>query len=142
MKILKFFSLTIIGGFFLASCALLGAYALVQTVRDINNTLTAANNSITRIGQVLDEGKNIKRAAEDGRLLTTLAAKIPALVRDQVEQPVREEVGKLAANLRASSEGLSKMLSCEDMVGSKKAYNDVIRNYNDLVDFADRYSGG
>ena len=118
----------------------MGAYALIQTVRDINNTLDAANNSITRIGLVLDEGKQIKQAADDGRLLTTLAEKIPALVRNQVEQPVREEVGKLATNLKVTSTELTKKLLCDDIVGSKNAYANVIRSYNDLVDFANSYN--
>ena len=61
MRVLKFLSLSIIGGLFLESCALLGAYALIQTVRDINNMLNTANNSITRIGHTLDEGKEIKK---------------------------------------------------------------------------------
>ena len=70
--------------------------------------LDTANSSITRIGRVLDEGKEIEKAADDGNLLTALAEEIPALVRDQV--------------------------------GSKNAYANVIRSYNDLVDFANSYN--
>ena len=140
MRVLKLLSLSIIGGLFLESCALLAAYALIQTVRDINNMLDTANSSITRIGRILDEGKEIEKAADDGNLLTALAEEIPALVRDQVEQPIREEVGKLATNLKETSTALTKMLLCEDIVGSKNAYANVIRSYNDLVDFANSYN--
>ena len=123
----------LIAGLFLHSCAVYVAYGLYRTVRDINDTLGLVNNSIVKIRSVLDTGKDLKRAAEDGRLVGTLADKIPSLVLDEVALETREKIKTLSGNLKLSSVDFVQNAVAEELTGAKKAYNEMTGTYNEFT---------
>ena len=110
---------------FLQSCAVYAAYGLYRTVTDISATLTRIDNSIVRIQQVLDEGKNLKRAADDGTFISTLAEKIPSLIQNEVELVAKEKIEKLSSALSLSSLDFTKNALAEDLSGARKAYDEM-----------------
>jgi hypothetical protein len=109
------------------------AYGLYRTIRDINDILSLVNNSIVKICMVLEEGKELKRAAEDGKLISTLADKIPSLIQNEVIGATKEKIKMLSANLKISSLDFTKNAIAEDLAGAKKAYNDMAATYNEFT---------
>ncbi len=118
---------------FLQSCAVYVAYGLYRTITDINASLTLVDNSILRIQGILNEGKNLKRAAEDGKLISTLAEKIPSLIQNDVTLATREKIVKLSSDLKLSSDDFTKNATAEDLPGAKKAYNDMTTTYDSFT---------
>jgi hypothetical protein len=109
------------------------AYGLYRTLSDINDTLTLVNHSMTRIQMILNEGKELKRAAEDGRLVGTLAEKIPSLIQNEVVHETKEKIKTLSGNLKLSSEDFVQSAVAEELAGAKKAYNDMAGTYNEFT---------
>ncbi|TKB23260.1 hypothetical protein FCL47_23155 [Desulfopila sp. IMCC35006] len=118
----------------LQSCAVYVAYGLYRTVTDINATLTLVDKSITNIQGVLSEGKNLKRAAADGKLISTLAEKIPSLIQKDVALATKEKIVKLSGDLKFSSDDFTNKATAEDLPGAKKAYNDMTTTYGSFTD--------
>ncbi len=125
----------------LQSCAVYVAYGLYRTVTDINATLTLVDTSITNIQGVLKEGKNLKRTVADGKLISTLAEKIPSLIQKDVALATKEKIVRLSGDLKRSSDDFTNKATAEDLPGAKKAYNDMTIAYgsftglmNDLSD--------
>lgn len=124
----------------LQSCAVYVAYGLYRTISDINATLTLVDTSITRIQGVLNEGKNLKRAAEDGKLISTLAEKIPSLIQKDVALETKEKIVKLSGDLKSSSDDFTEKATAEDLPGAKKAYNDMTTTYDSFSGLMDELS--
>lgn len=121
---------------FLQGCAVYAAYGLYRTITDISATLTRIDNSIVRIQKVLDEGKNLKRAADDGTFISTLAEKIPSLIQNEVELVVKEKIENLSSALSLSSLDFTKNALAEDLSGARKAYDemsDIFAKFTDLM---------
>jgi hypothetical protein len=131
--LIKKWLILIIGGIFLHSCVVVMAYGLYRTIRDINDILSLVNNSIVKICMVLEEGKELKRAAEDGKLVGTLADKIPSLIQNEVIDATKEKIKMLSANLKIFSLDFTKNAIAEDLAGAKKAYNDMVGTYNEFT---------
>lgn len=119
---------------FFQGCAALVVYDLFQTVNDINRTLTQVDSSIARIQGILQEGKELKRAADDGRLITTLAEKIPTLIQKEVERRTQEKIETLALALKVSSIVFTASAQDEDLPGAEKAYGEMTETYNSFTD--------
>lgn len=120
-------------GLLLQGCFILAGYALIRTASDIISILNTVNNTMERIRVILDEGKEIKRASKEGRLIATLSKRIPNLIRDQVEKPVRREIEKFSGNLRAAALDLAVKSLAEDLIGANKAYNNMANVYNEFA---------
>ncbi|GAB6193657.1 hypothetical protein [Desulfocastanea catecholica] len=125
---------------FLHGCAVYVAYGLYRTVMDINQTLTLVDNSLIRIQGVLNEGKNLRRAAEDGKLISTLAEKIPSHIQDEVELVTKEKIATLSGALKLSSLDFTESAQEEDLPGATKAFNDMSATYNDFTDLMNELS--
>lgn len=118
---------------FLQSCAVYVAYGLYRTVTDINATLTLVDKSITNIQGVLNEGKNLKRAAADGKLISSLAEKMPSLIQKDVALATKEKIVKLSGELKLSSDSFTDKATAEDLPGAKKAYNEMTTTYSSFT---------
>jgi hypothetical protein len=116
--------------FLFQSCFFVAAYGVVNTVRDINNALSTIHDSMAKIKTVITEGENLNRAVEDGKMITTLAERIPAYIRDDVKPSAKEKIRTLSVDLKVSSVDLTENLKSEDLKGARKAYNDVSDTYN------------
>jgi hypothetical protein len=125
---------------FLHGCAVYVAYGLYRTVMDINETLTLVDSSLIRIQGILNEGKNLRRAAEDGKLISTLAEKIPSYIQDEVEIVTKEKITTLSDALKLSSLDFTESAKEEDLPGATKAFNDMSSTYNDFTDLMDDLS--
>jgi hypothetical protein len=125
----------------LQGCAALVVYDLYRTVSDINQTLTQVDSSIQRIQGVLKEGKELKRAADDGRLITTLAEKIPTLVQKEVERQTQKKIETLSLALKVSSIVFTTSAEKEDLPGAEKAYGEMTDTYNSFSDLMGELSG-
>lgn len=64
--------------------------------------------SVIRSSAILSEGEDLKRAAEDGQLISTLAEKIPALIVRQVEKKTRVKIETLSGDLRGQPSNWSR----------------------------------
>ncbi len=126
---------TAAAGLLLQGCFILAGYALIRTASDIISILNTVNDTMSRIRVILDEAKEIKRASEEGRLIATLCERIPSLVRDQVEKPVRQEIEKFSGDLRAAALDLAGKSLAEDLIGANKAYNNMVNVYNEFAAF-------
>jgi hypothetical protein len=82
---------------------------------------------------VLDEGKELRRASEDGRLVGTLAERIPSLIQNEVEQATREKIETLSGNLRLSAVAFTKNAAAEELTCAKKSYNEMAGTYNEFT---------
>jgi len=120
-------------GLLLQGCFILAGYALIRTASDIISILNRVNDTMERIRVILDEGKEIKRAQEEGRLIATLCERIPSLIRDQVEKPVRREIEKFSGDLRAAAFDLAGESLAEDLIGANKAYDNMVNVYNEFA---------
>jgi hypothetical protein len=140
MKSIYLRPLLLAGMLLLHGCAVYAVYCLYKTVTEINQTLTAVHSSITRIQGVLDEGENLNRAAEDGRLISTLAEKIPTLIHNEVEVATKEKITALSDDLQLSSLDFTKHAVAEDLLGAKKSYNEMSATYNKFTDLMDDLS--
>lgn len=134
MKVILKWPLLLIGLCLLHGCAVYAVYGLYQTVTEINQTLTLVNNSITKIHSVLDEGKDLNRAVEDGKLISTLAEKIPSLIQNEVELATKEKITTLSNGLKLSSLDFTKNAEAGDLLGAKKSYNTMTSIYNEFTD--------
>jgi hypothetical protein len=118
---------------FLQSCFLYAAYGIYRTIKDINGALTTVNSSMTKIQSVLKEGKDLKRAAADGQLISTLADKIPTLIQGKVEQATKDKINNLSGNLKAASLDFTKNAAAENLAGANQAYNNMATTYNQFT---------
>jgi len=124
----------------LNGCAVYAVYGLYRTVNDITQTLTQVDDSINRIQGILNEGKELKRAAEDGKLITTLAEKIPTLIQKEVERRTKEKIETLSLALKVSSIVFTKTALAEDLPGAKEAYGEMSDTYNEFTGLMDELS--
>ena len=134
MKTIQKYIILFVCALFLQSCFFYAAYGVYQTIRDINSALFMVNNAMNNIRTVLTEGKALKQAAEDGRLITSLAEKIPSLIQDQVERAVSDKINVLSGDLKLSSIDFTKNAVAEDLVAARRAYNDMADTYNRFAD--------
>jgi hypothetical protein len=126
--------LPLVGVFLLQSCFLYAVYGLYRTVQDINYVLTMVNTSLTRIRTVVNEGKDLNRAAKDGTLITSLAEKIPTLVQKEVSRAFNEKINLLSHDLKLSSLDFTRNAVAENLLGATKAYNDMAGTFNRFGD--------
>jgi hypothetical protein len=124
----------------LQSCFVYAAYGVYRTIRDINGALVMINSSLGNIRTVVSEGKELKRAAEDGRLIGSLAQKIPTLIQEQVEGKVKEEIHTLSGNLHASALDFARNAEVENLAEAKHAYNEMADTYNRFADLLSEMS--
>jgi hypothetical protein len=127
-------ALPIAGAIFLQSCFLYAVYGIYRTVQDINNVLTLVNSSLTRIQTVVNEGKDLKRAAKDGTLIASLAEKIPNLVQKEVNRAFNEKINGLSKDLKLSSLDFSRNAEAENLAGATKSFNDMANTFNRFGD--------
>jgi hypothetical protein len=120
--------------FFMQSCAVYAVYGVYRTIRDINTLLVTVNGSITNIRTILDEGKDLKRAAEDGKLISVLAEKIPTLIKNQVEKETKVKIDTLSGDLKGAALALVKGAAAENLNEAVGAYNTMVNTYNQLND--------
>ena len=130
MKSMNRFFALFMGVLLLQSCALYAAYGIYRTVKDINGTLTMVSSSITRIQGVIKEGKDLKRAAEDGKLIATLSEKIPSMIQKQVEQATKDKIQLFSGDLKTASLDLAKNAIKEDLTATTQSYNNMVNVYN------------
>lgn len=117
-------------GILFPSCALYAAYGVYHTVKDINSTLTTINQSMAKVKAVIKEGKDLNRAAEESKLIGTLAERIPAYIRNDVEAGTKEKIKILSGDLNLSAGDLTENLTTENHKGAVKAYNGMSDTYN------------
>ena len=134
MKLFQKYLIVLACALTLQSCFFYAAYGVYQTIRDINSALAAVNNTMTNIRTVLADGKDLKRAAEDGKLISSLAEKIPTLIQDQVERKVTDKINTLSGALKLSSLDFTKNAVAENLTGARHAYNDMADTYNRFAD--------
>jgi len=118
----------------LQSCIFYAAYGILRTIQDINMLLRTVHSSMTTIQTVLKEGTDLKRAAKDGRLISTLAEKIPGLIRGQVEKAVSDKIGLLSGDLKTSALNLTKHAVDENLKEAYQAYNEMADTYNKFTE--------
>jgi predicted PurR-regulated permease PerM len=126
--------------FFAHGCAVYAVYGVYKTVTEVNTALTQVDSSINRIQRVLSEGKELHRAAEDGKLITTLAEKIPTLIQNEVEHAAQEKIKTLSGALRVSSILFTKNAEEENLSGANKAFNDMTTTTNEFANFMNELS--
>ena len=124
----------------LHGCAVYMAYGLYRTIQDINQTLTLVDGSIGRIQMIVNEGKDLKRAAADGKLISTLAEKIPTLIQKEVELATKEKIETLSLALKLSSLAFTKNATEENLSGATKSYNEMAATYNKFTGLMDELS--
>ena len=140
MRSLHILILTVVLGLVLQGCFIFTGLALINTLRDINTTLNLVYTSIHTIRAILDEGKDIKRAAEEGTLVATLADRIPTLVRGMVEESVRQRIGILSLDLKGAALDLTAKSLAEDLTGARKACDNMTKIYDEFVALTDELS--
>jgi hypothetical protein len=134
MKVIRKCLILLVCALFLQSCFFYAAYGVYRTIRDINSALAMVNNAMTNVRTVLAEGKELKRAAEDGKLITSLAEKIPTLIQNQVEQAAANKINALSGDLKLSSIDFTQNAVAENLTGARHAYNDMAGTYNRFAD--------
>ncbi len=134
MKLFQKYLVVIVCALFLQSCFFYAAYGVYRTIRDINSALSVVNNTMTNIRTVLEEGKDLKRAAEDGRLISSLADKIPTLIQDQVERKVQDKINILSGELKTSAIDFTRNAVAENLIDARRSYNDMADTYNRFAD--------
>jgi len=125
---------------FLHGCAVYAVYGVYKTVTEVNTALTQVDSSINRIQRVLSEGKELHRAAEDGKLITTLAEKIPTLIQNEVERAAQEKIKTLSGALQLSSILFTKNAEEENLHGATEAFNDMTTTTNEFADYMNELS--
>ena len=125
---------------FVHGCAVYAVYGLYKTVTEVNTALTQVDSSINRIQRVLNEGKELHRAAEDGKLITTLAEKIPTLIQDEVELAAQEKIKTLSGALQLSSILFTRNAEEENLNGATKSFNDMKTTANEFADYMNELS--
>ena len=134
MNFLRRCFILLVCAIFLNSCFFYAAYGVYRTIQDINGALSMVSNAMTDIRTVLKEGKDIKRAAKDGKLISSLADRIPTLIQSQVERAARSKINALSSDLKLASLALTRCAEAENLVGAN-------RSYNDMADTVNRFSG-
>lgn len=119
---------------FLQSCALYAVYGTLQTINNINNVLNMVCTSMNTIHAIINEGTNLKRAAEDGKLISTLAERIPSLIVEPIEQAVKEKIHMLSDDLKTSAINFTQNALEENLPGAIEAYNRMSDTYNRFSD--------
>lgn len=137
MKTVLKYTLIVLSAILLQSCFLYAVYGVYRTIQDINNILTLVNTSLVRISTVVNEGKNLKRAADDGTLIASLAEEIPKLIKVEVERRINEKINGLSADLKLSALEFTRNAVEENLAGAKKAYNEMAETYNRFGDLLD-----
>ncbi len=140
MKRISSYILLLAGLIFVQGCAVYAVYGVYKTVTEINTALTQVDSSMNRIQRVLNEGKDLHRAAEDGKLITTLAEKIPTLIQKEVERAAQEKIRNLSGALRVSSMLFTKNAKEENLNGANKAFNDMTTTTNEFANFMNELS--
>jgi hypothetical protein len=133
-KILSTLAPVILAALLLPACFFYAAYGVLRTIQDISMILRTINSSMTNIQTVMKEGKDLKRAADDGKLVATLAEKIPGLIRNQVEKAVSDKINLLSGDLKTSALNFSKHAVEENLKGAHQSYNEMADSYNRLTD--------
>jgi|GEM_PF-3460244 len=119
---------------FLQSCALYAVYGTLQTINNVNNVLNMVCTSMNTIHAIISEGTNLKRAAEDGKLISTLAERIPSLIVEPIEQAVKEKIHMLSDDLKTSAINFTQNALEENLPGAIEAYNRMSDTYNRFSD--------
>jgi ABC-type xylose transport system permease subunit len=140
MKRIPSYILLLAGLIFAQGCAVYAVYGVYKTVTEVNTALTQVDSSINRIQRVLNEGKELHRAAEDGKLITTLAEKIPTLIQKEVELAAQEKIRTLSGALRLSSILFTQNAEQENLKGANKAFNDMTTTANEFTNFINELS--
>ena len=118
----------------LQSCFFYAAYGILRTIQDINMLLRTVHSSMTSIQTILKEGNDLQRAAKDGKLISTLAEKIPGLIRGQVEKAVSDKIGLLSGDLKTSALNLTKHAVDENLKEAYQSYNEMADTYNKFTE--------
>ena len=119
---------------FIQSCFLFAVYGTLRTINDVIRVLNTVNSSMTTIRTVLDEGQNLKRAAEDGRQISYLAERIPGMVKNRFEKAVTDKIDLLSGDLKTTAVALTKHALEENLGEAIKTYNNMNRTYNEFSD--------
>lgn len=132
--------LLFVGVLLLHGCAVYGVYGLYKTVTDINTTLTQVDNSINRIQRIVHEGRELHRAAEDGKLITTLAERIPTLIQNEVEIATKEKIASLSGDLKMASILFTKSAEEENLPAATKAFDEMNTTSDKFADLMSELS--
>ena len=125
---------TIAFSLLLQSCALYAVYGTLQTINNTNNVLNMVNTSMNRSHAIVSEGTNLKRAAEDGKLISTLAERIPSLIVEPLEQAVMDKIHMFSGDLKTSAINFTRNALEENLTGAMQAYNIMTDTYNRFSD--------
>jgi hypothetical protein len=137
MRLRRILCLTLVLALLLHACMVLGGLALIHTVRDINDVLDLIFTSMRTIRTILHEGKEIQGAAKEGGLIAALADRIPTLVREGVEESVRQRIGNLSGDMKGAALDLRAKSLAEDHTGARRAYSNLLKIYDEFLDLCD-----
>lgn len=122
-------------GVCLQGCIILSGYMLLGAVRDVITILNTVDRSMNTINEILAEGKEIKRAAPEGRFIATLCARIPCLVRERLEKKAQQQIDAFSKDLGRAALDLATKSLAEDLQGARRAYNKMVSIYSELANF-------
>lgn len=103
------------------------------------------SDAMTNIRTVLKEGKDIKRAAKDGKLISSLADRIPTLIQSQVERAAKNRINALSGDLKLASLAFTRYAEAENLAGANRSYNvmaDTVNRFSELMTDLSRTTTG